>query len=164
MNVCRAVDFDEGEILVGLTAGLILAGVAHQVGEDGHVVRDFSADGDRDGFAASMMDIGGQACTISEGEDAKKDEKVTKGHLVSFLHSLIYSYKHVFILFSQFEIKNFFDSLLFRFLSLSHTLDRPAWPHPTLTTGISVTKCLTKLVNFKQKKLPKTFRGMKMLV
>ena len=82
MNVGRAVDFDEGEILVGLAAGLILAGVAHQVGEDGHVVGDFSADGDGDGFAASMVDIGGQACTISEGEDAKKDEKVTKGHLV----------------------------------------------------------------------------------
>ena len=66
MNVGRAIDFDEGEILVGLTAGLVLASVAHQVGEDGHVVGDFSADWDGDGFAASMVDIGGQACTTTE--------------------------------------------------------------------------------------------------
>jgi len=106
LNVGGAVDFDEGEILISFAAGLILAGVAHQVWEDGHVVGDFSADGHVDGFAASMVDIGGQTCTASKSKESKKYEKVREGHFV-FLVSRSLFYNHHFFLFLPILIEIF---------------------------------------------------------
>ena len=50
----RALDLHQGEELVDLHPGLLLLGVAQQVGHDGLVVLDVGAERDTDGFTLAV--------------------------------------------------------------------------------------------------------------
>ena len=59
LDVGRAAELDEGGEGVHIVAGLLLVGVAHQVGVDGAVVGDALAHGDRDGLAEVVLGVVG---------------------------------------------------------------------------------------------------------
>ena len=100
LDVGRAVDFDERKILVDFAAGVVLACVAHQVGEDGRVVGDLAADGDVDGLAPAMGNFSSQTCPICQSQNGPENQKFEQNHfaLVCFHFSLNYFIIHFCVL------------------------------------------------------------------
>jgi hypothetical protein len=85
--------------------------VAHQVGKDGRVVRNFSTDWNGDGFTASMGYVAGEGGTTSKSKNAQEDNKLAAGHIVANVTTfqiILNNNKLRFYVFETVEVKSIF--------------------------------------------------------